>query len=80
MQTQKIKMLPTLETTIEKARQLNISDERIQVLNPLIEYIQSKIDQGKDINLNCKKRQINNTSRFDENSFTKRLSAFSGER
>ena len=52
MQTQKLKMLPTLESTIEKARQLNISVERIQVLNPLIEYIQSKIDQVKDINLN----------------------------
>ena len=52
MQTQKLKMLPTLESTIEKARQLNIPVERIQVLNPLIEYIQSKIDQVKDINLN----------------------------
>jgi len=52
MQTQKLKMLSTLEVTIEKARQLNILDERIQVLNPLIDYIQSKIDQGKDVNLN----------------------------
>lgn len=52
MQTQKLKMLSTLEVTIEKARQLNILDERIQVLNPLIDYIQSKIDQGKDVYLN----------------------------
>jgi len=52
MQTQKLKMLSTLEVTIEKARQLNILDERIQVLNPLIDYIQSKIDQRKDVNLN----------------------------
>ena len=52
MQTQKLKMFPTVESTIEKARQLNIPVERIQVLNPLIEYIQSKIDQVKDINLN----------------------------
>lgn len=52
MQTQKLKMLPTLKSTIEKARQLNITEERIQVLNPLIEFIQFKIDQGKEINLN----------------------------
>jgi arsenate reductase len=52
MQTQKLKMLPTLKSTIAKARQLNITEERIQVLNPLIEFIQFKIDQGKEINLN----------------------------
>lgn len=52
MQTQKLKLLPTLKSTIAKARQLNITEERIQVLNPLIEFIQFKIDQGKEINLN----------------------------
>jgi len=52
MQTQKIKLPPTLETTIEKARQLNIPEERIEVLNLLIEYIQSKVDQKKEVNLN----------------------------
>ena len=45
MQTQTLKMFPTLETTIEKTRQLNISEKRIQVLSPLI-------DQGKEVNLN----------------------------
>lgn len=52
MESQNLKMLPALESTIENARQLNIPEERIQVLDPLIDYIQSKIDQGKDINLN----------------------------
>ena len=52
MQIHKMKMLPKLESAIKKAVQLNISEERIKVLNPLIEYIQSKIDQEKEINLN----------------------------
>lgn len=52
MLTQKLKMLPKLQSSIEAIRQLNISEERIEVLNPLIEYIQSKIDEKKDINLN----------------------------
>ena len=47
-----MKMLPKLEPTIEITKQLSISEERIQVLNPLIEYIQSKFDEKKDINLN----------------------------
>ena len=38
--------------TIEKAREQNISDERLAVLKPMIEYIQTKIDQGKEVNLN----------------------------
>lgn len=47
-----MKMRSILQTTIEKARQLNISEERIQALNPLIEYIQTKVDQRKEVNLN----------------------------
>lgn len=52
MQTQKVKMLSKLQSTIEEISLLKISKERIEVLKPLIEYIQTKIDQGKDINLN----------------------------
>ncbi len=45
-------MNPLLQSTIDKVRGDKISAERKDVLQPLIDYIQSKIDQGKDINLN----------------------------
>ena len=41
-----------LEPTIAHARHLNIPEDRLAVLKPLIDYVQSKIDQGKEINLN----------------------------
>lgn len=52
MQTQKITMLPELSKTIENIRNQPVSNERKEVLKPLIAYIQSKVDQNKDINLN----------------------------
>ncbi len=52
MQTQSLPVYPELQVTIEKAREQSISDERLAVLKPLIEYIQTKIDQGKEVNLN----------------------------
>ena len=52
MQTQNLPVYLELQVTIEKAREQNISDERLAVLKPLIEYIQTKIDQGKEANLN----------------------------
>lgn len=45
-------MLPELISTIEKARKLEISDDRKEVLKPLINYIQTTIHQGNSINLN----------------------------
>lgn len=48
----RITLLPKLDNTVKQAMTNQVPEERIQVLNPLIEYIQSKIDQGKDINLN----------------------------
>jgi len=45
-------MTAALESTVAHARQLNIPEDRLAVLKPLIDYIQSKIDQGKEINLN----------------------------
>ena len=45
-------MLPALQSYLEKVLNQDISSDRIEVLNPLIEYIQGKVDQGKDINLN----------------------------
>jgi len=51
MQTEKVFMLPALASTIEKARKLEIREVRKEVLEPLIEYIQSKTDQRKDVNL-----------------------------
>jgi arsenate reductase len=52
MLTQKINMLPALQLHLEKVLNQNISNDRIEVLKPLIEYIQGKVDEGKDINLN----------------------------
>ncbi len=49
MQTQNLPVYPELQVTIEKAREQSISDERLAVLKPLIEYIQTKIDQGKEV-------------------------------
>ncbi len=41
-----------LQATIEQAKQLAISEERTAVLKPLIEYIQTKMDESKTVNLN----------------------------
>ncbi|MEO1053974.1 MAG: protein-tyrosine-phosphatase [Bacteroidota bacterium] len=45
-------ILPELVSTIDTARKLDISNGRKEVLQPMIDYIQSKIDQGKSVNLN----------------------------
>lgn len=52
MQKQKIALFPQLAATIEKAMAQHISERRKEVLEPLIDYIQGKVDEGKDINLN----------------------------
>jgi len=52
MNTPLTNMAAALEPTVAHARQLNIPEDRLAVLKPLIDYIQSKIDQGKEINLN----------------------------
>ncbi len=52
MKRDKINLYPELEKTVEKALQLPIPQERTQVLQLLIDYIQSKLDQGQEINLN----------------------------
>ena len=45
-------MLPVLKNSIEKALQMNIPVERIGVLQPLVDYIQFKIDKKEEVNLN----------------------------
>jgi len=45
-------MLPNLSSTIAIVRKQSISEERKIVLQPLINYIQEKIDDGNAINLN----------------------------
>ncbi|MEQ8554954.1 MAG: protein-tyrosine-phosphatase [Cyclobacteriaceae bacterium] len=45
-------MIPTLSTTIDQVISQDIPDERKQVLAPLIAYIQEKLDQQADVNLN----------------------------
>ena len=45
-------MFPKLSSTIHKAIELNIPEERKEILQDLIDYIQRKIDHGKVANLN----------------------------
>ena len=52
MNTPHTNLTVALEPTIAHARHLNIPEDRLAVLKPLIDYIHSKIDQGKEINLN----------------------------
>lgn len=47
-----IEMLPRLQITIDSAVQMSVPDERLEVLRPLEEYIQSKIDHSEEVNLN----------------------------
>ncbi len=46
------KMLQNLDTTIKSISKIIISEERKEVLQPLIEYIQNKIDTQQGIQLN----------------------------
>jgi arsenate reductase len=48
----KYTLLPELEKTLDQAQSLHISEERKEILKVLIDYIQSKIDQEKEVNLN----------------------------
>lgn len=52
MKTQNVSMLPELQATIERVLAREIPDERKDVLQVLIQYIQSKIDADDDIHLN----------------------------
>lgn len=45
-------MFPELKLTTDRVIKQEISAERQAVLTPLIEYIQDKINQGKEVNLN----------------------------
>ena len=45
-------LYPTLQAHIQKAQTLPISDERKAILQVLIDYIQKKVDQHQEINLN----------------------------
>lgn len=52
MNTPHTNLTAALESTVVRARQININEDRLAVLKSLIDYIQSKIDQGQEINLN----------------------------
>ena len=52
MPNRKTTLYPTLAEFIQKASQLPIKEDRRQVLEVLIRYIQSKVDQGEEVNLN----------------------------
>lgn len=52
MSSLKSNMLTPLQSTIVLAQKQSISEERKAVLQPLIAYIQSKIDQEEAVNLN----------------------------
>jgi arsenate reductase len=45
-------LYPTLQAYIERAQALPIGEERKRTLQVLIDYVQQKINQGQDINLN----------------------------
>ncbi|WP_113926103.1 low molecular weight phosphatase family protein [Cognataquiflexum aquatile] len=45
-------LYPTLQATIEKAKSLEIPDDRIPILQDFIAYIQKKVDADQAINLN----------------------------
>ncbi|MBY5951418.1 protein-tyrosine-phosphatase [Algoriphagus marincola] len=49
---QKVSLYPTLAETIQNAKKQPIPAERKAVLEVLISYIQSKLDQGQNVNLN----------------------------
>lgn len=48
----KYTLLPELEKTLDQVQSLYISEKRKEILKVLIDYIQSKIDQKKEVNLN----------------------------
>ena len=52
MNTPHTNLTAALESTVARARQININEDRLAVLKSLIDYIQSKVDQGQEINLN----------------------------
>ncbi|WP_339699950.1 protein-tyrosine-phosphatase [Algoriphagus aquimarinus] len=52
MQTRKIMLLPELKLTVEKAKALSIPVVRKEVLQVLIDYIQSKVNSGEELVLN----------------------------
>ncbi len=45
-------MYPTLSQTIDQLLQLNISEERATILQPLIDFVQQKTDHKHPVNLN----------------------------
>lgn len=45
-------LYPQLAASVEKAKNLPIPEERTEVLQVLIDYIQKKVDQNQEINLN----------------------------
>ncbi|WP_422355455.1 protein-tyrosine-phosphatase [Roseivirga pacifica] len=52
MKNEKIKLLRPLLASLEQAAQLEISAERKSILQPLINYVQTKLDSGEAVNLN----------------------------
>ncbi len=48
----KLKLFPTLETTLKLLQLEPITEERKEVLNVLIDYIQQKLDKKEAVNLN----------------------------
>ncbi|CAM4396047.1 arsenate-mycothiol transferase ArsC [Flavobacterium terrigena] len=45
-------MFPNLSKTIESISQISVSEERKEVLQPLIDYVQNKVDNQEEIRLN----------------------------
>lgn len=45
-------MFPNLSKTIESISQISVSEERKEVLQPLIDYVQNKVNSNKEVRLN----------------------------
>jgi len=59
-------LYPTLQDTIEKAKSLEIPEDRIPVLQDFIAYIQKKVDSDQPVNLNFICTHNSRRSQFSE--------------
>ena len=45
-------ILPEIQSRFRTIQEIDIPEERLMILEPLVHYIQHKVDSGKDVNLN----------------------------
>lgn len=47
-----VQLLPELQNTVVEIRKLDVSGERKEVLQSLIDFVQDKVEKGEEVNLN----------------------------